>query len=276
MCPFSLKIIINPGECQTACDLLASRSGLSKSKIKDAMGKGAVCLTRKKKGKRRLRRATAQLQAGDILECNYDEVVLAVVPPEAECLHDAGRYSVWLKPAGLLAQGTSLGDHCSLPRQAELHFQPLREVFPVHRLDREACGLMLLAHDKEAAAKLSHLFRENLIDKRYQLIVLGLPDVEGDINIALDGKQAATSYRLLAHDPATGTAMVEATITTGRLHQLRRHFALIGHPVLGDPRYGEGNKNQTGLKLVACKLSFRCPFSGRQQRFAIDGGKMLA
>lgn len=276
MTSFSLKIVLATGEEQTACDLLASRSGLSKSKIKDAMAKGAVCLTRKKKGRKRLRRATTPLRPGDILEFHYDEAVLAVVPPQAECLHDAGRYSVWLKPAGLLAQGSNLGDHCSLPRQAELYFHPPRLILPVHRLDREACGLMLLAHDKEAAAKLSQLFRENLIDKRYRLTVVGKPAAEGAIALPLDGKAAATAYRLLGHDPATDTATVEATITTGRLHQLRRHFALIGHPVMGDPRYGEGNKNQSGLQLVAWRLAFRCPFSGKPQEYVIDGAGVLA
>ncbi|MDH3393148.1 MAG: RluA family pseudouridine synthase [Desulfobulbaceae bacterium] len=240
------------------------------------MRKGAVFLSRKKKGKKRLRRATTELRPGDLLEFNYDEKVLAGTPPVAECLHDEKHYSVWFKPAGLLAQGTNLGDHCSLPRQAELHFQPPRQIFPVHRLDREASGLMLLAHSKEAAAKLSLLFQENLIDKRYQLLVIGKPEPEGVIDLALDGKKASTSYRLLAHDPTTDTATVEATIATGRLHQIRRHFTLIGHPVLGDPRYGEGNKNRSGLKLVACRLSFKCPLSGQQKNYTVDRSHTLA
>lgn len=273
---FSLKIRIPQGEHQTACDFLASQTGLSKSKTKDAMQKGAVCLTRKKKGTKRLRRATTELRPGDLLEFNYDEKILACVPPTAECLHDEGLYSIWRKPAGLLAQGTKHGDHCSLPRQADLHFHPARPVFPVHRLDREASGLMLLAHSKEAAAKLSLLFRENRINKRYLLIVTGKPAEEGKISLPLDGKNAETEYRLLTHDPATDTSTIEATITTGRLHQLRRHFHLIGHPVLGDPLYGDGNKNRSGLKLVACHLSFVCPFTGKRKEFNINGTEALA
>lgn len=53
------------------------------------------------------------------------------------------------------------------------------------------------------------------------------------------------------------TSLLEVSIETGRLHQIRRHLAAIGHPVMGDPRYGEGNKNADGLKLVASRISFQ-------------------
>ena len=49
-------------------------------------------------------------------------------------------------------------------------------------------------------------------------------------------------------------------IATGRKHQIRRHFDMIGHPVMGDPRYWQNNKNSTGLQLIATGLEFQCPF----------------
>ena len=81
---------------------------------------------------------------------------------------DQSRYSVWFKPAGLMSQGTKYGDHCSLLRLAGLFFKSKRKVFPVHRLDREASGMVLIAHDKTAAGKLSRLFRSQQIIKRYR------------------------------------------------------------------------------------------------------------
>jgi tRNA pseudouridine32 synthase/23S rRNA pseudouridine746 synthase len=59
-------------------------------------------------------------------------------------------------------------------------------------------------------------------------------------------------------------------IITGRTHQIRRHFDMIGFPVVGDPRYGEGNKNRTGLKLFATSLAFTCPYQHHPVRVHID------
>jgi len=268
---FMVRLIIAPEDTGTACDLLAARAGLAKSRVKDAMCKGAVWLTGKRGGRKRLRKATARLAAGDVLELAYDARLLALKPPVARCLHDAGQYSVWLKPAGLLAQGTDYGDHCSLVRQVEVHFRLKRPVLPVHRLDREAAGLMILAHTKAAAAKLSRLLQDNAIDKQYRITVLGhLRPEQGVIELPLDNKPAITQYTLVNYEQASDTSVAEVTIQTGRLHQIRRHFAMLGHPVLGDPKYGVGNKNSTGMELVAWRLAFRCPFTGKKVQLSLD------
>ncbi|OGQ99701.1 MAG: hypothetical protein A2505_09360 [Deltaproteobacteria bacterium RIFOXYD12_FULL_55_16] len=272
-----VRITVAPEDIGTACDLIAARTGLAKSRVKDAMCKGAVWLTGKRGGRKRLRKATAQPRPGEVLELSYDARLLAVKPPVAQCLHDAGQYSVWLKPAGLLAQGTDYGDHCSLVRQVEVHFRLKRLVLPVHRLDREAAGLMILAHGKAAAAKLSQLLQDNAIDKQYRVTLLGhLSPEQGVIELPLDGKPAFTSYILTAYDPASNTSVAEVTLKTGRLHQIRRHFALLGHPVLGDPKYGVGNKNSTGMELVAHRLAFRCPFTGKEVRLSLDDQEIKA
>lgn len=276
---FSMRITVAPEDAGTACELIAARAGLAKSRVKDAMCKGAVWLTGKRGGRKRLRKATAQPGPGDILDLFYDARLLAIKPPVAQCLHDAGQYSVWLKPAGLLAQGTDYGDHCSLVRQVEVYFRMKRPVLPVHRLDREAAGLMILAHTKAAAAKLSKLLQDNGIDKQYRVTVLGrLSPEEGVIDLPLDNKPALTRYTLTAYDPASDTSVAEVTLKTGRLHQIRRHFALLGHPVLGDPRYGQGNKNSTGMELVAHRLVFRCPVTRKEVRISLDAqeGKIIS
>ncbi|MBU0965405.1 MAG: RluA family pseudouridine synthase [Proteobacteria bacterium] len=266
---FTREITVAPDDPQTACDLLAGKTGLSKGKIKDAMTKGAVWLKKRKGKLQRLRRATALVLPGNQLVIHYDAVLLALVPPQASLISDQGHYSVWEKPAGLMAQGTQYGDHCSLLRQAELFFKPQRQVFLVHRLDREASGLMLIAHSREAASQLSGLFQQNLIGKRYQVLVLGniLSRQGNTIDLPLDGKTALTEYEALSYDPATNTSRVTVRIKTGRLHQIRRHFDLIGHPVMGDPRYGTGNKNKDGLQLKADQLRFICPFAKREMIF---------
>lgn len=254
-----------------ASDLLASASGLSRGAVKDAMAKGAVWLSRPRGKRRRLRRASFQVAAGDLLALYYDAELLARTPPQAVCLRDLIHYSVWEKPPGLLSQGSDYGDHCSLARQAELAFTPRRPVFVVHRLDREARGLMLLAHSRQAAAALSALFRDNGVEKRYQVEVLGHLDqyAARQIDLPLDGKNACTLFTPLSYDPQTNTSRADVRITTGRLHQIRRHFAMIGYPVMGDPRYGSGNKNSRGLCLVASALGFDCPFTRQRMDFSL-------
>ncbi len=272
---FILKKVIPPSFSGTSPDFLVRESGISRARIEDAMNKGAVWIRRRNRGRPgRLRKATAPVFGGDYIELHYDERLLAARPTEARCISDQGRYSVWHKPAGLLAQGTMFGDHCSLLRQADLFFKTSREVFLVHRLDRETAGLMLVAHDRDAAAKLSALFREKKIIKEYSAVVLGdlsTTGTEGVIRLPLDGKPAVTGFEVRSYDAERNTTEVNVVIGTGRLHQIRRHFDMIGFPVMGDPKYGKGNKNTEGMKLSALSLRFRCPFTGRDVEYELGG-----
>ena len=79
-----------------------------------------------------------------------------------------------------------------------------------------------------------------------------------------------------AADRARDASVVQIRIRTGRTHQIRRHLAALGHPVLGDPRYGRGNADPRGLQLVAAGLTFRCPLRGDRMAFATDGGDLQA
>jgi len=267
---FSLKKTVGPDDPKTVIEFLDGHSGISKVRIKDAMNKGAVWLKRTHGKQYRIRRATTILKPGDHLSFYYDEKLLALKPIAAECINDQKRYSVWFKPAGLMTQGTRYGDHCSLLRGVELFFKNKRKVFLIHRLDREAAGIVLVAHDKGAAGKLSRLFQNRSIVKHYRAQVLGNmaeKKPEGTIRIPLDGKPAITEYKTINYDPSSNTTLVDVIIQTGRKHQIRRHFEMIGFPVMGDPRYGEGNKNTAGMNLTATALEFECPFNGKYKVF---------
>lgn len=259
------------GQGAPAADFLAARTGISKSRLKDAMNKGAVRLQRGSR-QHRLRRATTLLAAGDRIELFYDEELLSRTVLKPVLVHDAAHYSVWNKPAGMLTQGTEYGDHCSLLRQVELAFNAKREVFPVHRLDREASGLVLVAHTKQAAARLSEMFQKQQVEKTYRVTVLGIvghSGVCGAIDQPLDGKPARSTYCVASIDEQANATVLLMKIATGRLHQIRRHCAMIGHPVLGDPKYGKGNKNTEGMCLQAVSLSFRCPFGRSTVSFTL-------
>ncbi len=265
--------ILKVSQAGRACDLLAHTTGLSRSAIKRAMNFGAVWHQRGKSKQRRIRRATFESKPGDRLSIYYDEAILSKPVPGAVCLKDHRRYSIWFKPAGLLTQGSRYGDHCALTRQAEHHFTPKRSVYVVHRIDQETAGLVILCHDKTAAAHFSEMFRCRTIKKGYDVLVRGdlrVAGFEGEITLPLDGRQACTRYRWISYDRERNESRAAVEIITGRTHQIRRHFDMIGHPVVGDPRYGVGNKNRSGLKLVATSLSFACPFDKRPVSFEID------
>ncbi len=258
---------------QQAIDaLVATAPQLSKGRLKDAMNKGAV-LWRRGKQNKRLRRAQAELLAGDSLELNYDEQLLQRSCEPAVLIHEAKGYSVWFKPAGMLSQGNEWGDHLSLLRFAELHWQGKRQVFLLHRLDREASGLVLLAHTKQAAAAFGRMLQQHSIEKEYRIEVKGRLSNElctkAVLDMPLDGKACTTEFELESFSEKSATSIVRVKLITGRKHQIRRHFAAAGHPVMGDPAYGSGNKNEQGLMLQAVRLKFICPFRKTAMEFTV-------
>ncbi len=265
LAPFTLTIQIQNGPV-TAIDALAAQCELSRQQLKQAMAKGAVWLQIGKR-KQRLRRATRMLHNGEILSLYYDNKLLALPVITPQLVTDFGLYSVWIKPAGMLAQGTEWGDHCSLLRFAEQAFAKPRQSFLVQRLDREAYGLMIIAHQRKAAGQLSALFQQRKVDKQYQVWVDGeVPWQQRRLDTPLDGKQAVSHFERLGYDAELNRTQLHVSIETGRKHQIRRHCEATGHPVSGDVRYGQ--KSHDGLQLKASRLAFDCPITHKKQVFS--------
>lgn len=255
-----------------AIDLLADASGMSKSQLKQAMQKGAAWYTRGKHTQH-LRRAKKQLQAGDTLHLYYDEKVLSEPVPGAELIADEGDYSVWYKPYGMRSQGSKWGDHTTVHRWAESHLLPQRNAFLVHRLDRAASGLILIAHSKTMAATLSAMFKQRQIDKGYKVIVHGQPTrAVMQIESELDDKSAISKFTLLDYDEKSDCSLLDVKIETGRKHQIRRHLSEAGLPVVGDRFYGmEGDEQD--LQLVAVRLAFTVADSQEEKVYQLNMDK---
>lgn len=241
-----------------AVDFLANKTGFSKAKIKDAMNKGACWWVLKGK-QQRLRRATKVLSKNTRVQFYYDETVLSRKTEEPILLKDFARYSAWHKPHGMLAQGSQWGDHCSLLRSVELTTK--RPVYLIHRLDADASGIMLLAHDAQAAAKLSLLFQEHRLYKEYWARVEGKVELAQPLTIEtpIEDKAARTHISLIHYDHDLHQSQLKVIIETGRKHQIRRHLAGIGHPIVSDRLYGTAGK--LPLQLLAKRVEFICPLT---------------
>jgi tRNA pseudouridine32 synthase/23S rRNA pseudouridine746 synthase len=183
------------------------------------------------------------------------------------------------KPAGLLAvpgRGEDKQDCLSARLQTQFP-----DALVVHRLDMATSGLMVFARGSVKQRRLSKLFRDREVEKRYVAVVAGRLAAEAgevDLPIAADwpnrplrkiddelGKPSLTRYRILELDVAT--SHVELEPFTGRTHQLRIHMAAIGHPILGDALYGDAS-SAPRLLLHASSLSFAHPTSGEPLNFA--------
>ena len=258
-----MRILIPATEIEediNAVYFLAKKSGLSKTKIKTAMQKGAVWIHTENRQKR-LRKASRILKTGESISLNYDETVLLIDPPKPQLIYLAKTYSVWNKPAGLFSGGTRFGDHCSINRLIEKKLN--KPAFLVHRLDHYAWGIMILAHSKKSARILSGQFENREISKHYQAIVNGQVMQACDIRSPIDGKEAFTSLQPLMNDGER--SLVAVQIKTGRKHQIRKHLSEIGFPIEGDRLYGSSHENS--LQLASTSVTLNDPETNKSVSF---------
>lgn len=112
------------------------------------------------------------------------------------------------------------------------------KLYPVNRLDRGTSGAVILAKSSSSAGIYGRQVKETGLDKLYLALVYGTPVESGVISIPLDEKDSETRYRILLS--GNNCSLLAVTPISGRMHQIRRHLAAIGHPIVADKRYGGG------------------------------------
>ena len=194
------------------------------------------------------------------------------------------------KPAGWLVHRTGLDAGETRFIVQTLRDQLGQHVYPLHRLDKGTCGVLLLALHPEAASKARAVFEGHRIHKRYLALVRGWAPAQCDVDHALRPddappdapvQSAQTAFKRLAtleypeafdsRFAATRLSLVEAMPHTGRRHQIRRHLKHIAHPIIGDATHGKGPLNRwwadrLGLQRLwvhAWELGFEHPYTGQ-------------
>lgn len=274
---------------------VAARFDLPRNQIQKWIRDGLVRLNEREA------KPSAEVAAGDRVDCRpperRDERVSAE-PGELAVLHEDAAFVVLDKPAGLTVHpgaGRTTGTlaHHLLDRYPEMAGVG-GEGRPgiVHRLDQGTSGVIVVARTPSAHARLARAFASREVEKSYLAILYGAPSPpEGlvdapvgrhwekrkEMTVRRDGRPARTGYRTLA--AAAGIALVELDLLTGRTHQIRVHMKHLGHPLVGDPVYGEARWKglprpvQAPLRdfprpaLHAWKLAFRHPGEDRHLAF---------
>lgn len=216
-----------------------------------------------------------------LLEKFHSEALLRPVKADFEIIYEDENILVINKPKGLLVHGDEGEKRITLQNRVLNYLKEKREFdpsalngfipSPAHRLDRNTSGIVIFGKNLPTLQQLLELFRtRDQIEKRYTLLVRGIVSPEGKIDLPLEkdsvkkrvfvshsknAKTALTSYVREKAFPA-GFSLVSAELLTGRTHQLRVHFAAIGHPIVGDGKYGDYKVNERFEKRYGLKSQF--------------------
>ncbi len=287
-------ITVSPSDQSTRLDVFAAgKTGTTRSQIQILIKEGHILVNNA------LASRSYKVQPHDIIEIVRPELPADVLVPETipiDILYSDEHLVVVDKPAGMVVypsaghkQGTLLNALASRFRKMAGIGGPLRPGV-VHRLDKDTSGVMVVALDDEAYYSLAEQFKNRSVNRRYRALIYGnIREDSGEIIMSIGrsasdrkkmstrtdhGKEAVTRWRVAGRFGAA--TLIEAKLGTGRTHQIRVHFAAIGHPVLGDATYGKKTSValQHGLitfprqMLHAELLGFIHPFTGSYIEFS--------
>jgi 23S rRNA pseudouridine955/2504/2580 synthase len=202
--------------------------------------------------------------------------------PEINIVFEDDSLLVISKPAGLAVnEGRTVSKRDSVLGILEAQYRN-RGIKPqlVHRLDKDTSGLLLVAKNRQTASELESSFETGKVDKEYLCLVVGrLPMNQGNIDFPLPGRnskpvRALTRFRVVKR--FSEVTFVRVVIETGRLHQIRLHFAKLGYPVVMDDQHGDFAFNKRFRKEYGLKRQFlhaeklRLKYAGKEQKWAAE------
>jgi 23S rRNA pseudouridine1911/1915/1917 synthase len=258
-------------------DLIVARLGLTADEATDLIVRGSVYIGHE--------RTTESRKVADGERLTIHLTLTLEAPPLA-ILHRDDDVAVIDKPAGLPSQAEPGQRAFSV--EAAIARDLGRDARLMHRLDKDASGVMLVALRSASYAPLQHALAAGDIDRRY--VALSVGELRGDGAIKLRiarhprdrrlrtalpehapaGDVACTRYRVVGHGALAGAPLsaISVELETGRTHQIRVHLSAIGHPILGDTAYGGPAFER--LCLHASALELPHPATGRPLRIRAD------
>ena len=201
-----------------------------------------------------------------IKESGKTKALLTGKKPELDILYEDQWIIVFNKESGLAVhRAAEVDDHNLVELGAQLLAKRGIEgkLRPVNRLDRGTSGAIIMAKSPTAAGMFGRMVKEGGLGKLYLAIAAGRLAGEGAITATLAGKESETRYRLLFQ--GEGWSLAAVYPLTGRMHQIRQHFSLSGHPIMGDKRYGGPPlPGLAGHALHSFRTTLTHPATGRR------------
>lgn len=271
------KIIINKEEAGKRIDILsAEKTGITRSQIQKLIEKGSLTINSRPVSR------NYRTKAGDIIEITITEEKNSELISEAlplEILYKDEYLSVVNKPSGMVVYPAAGHSRGTLMNALLYHCKKLANIGGplrpgvVHRLDKDTSGVMVIALDDRAYYDLAGQFKQRAINRKYIALLYGnLKENKGEISLSIGrsesdrkkmstrvkrGKEAVTTWKVI--ERFHGAVLIAAKLKTGRTHQIRVHFASIGHPVLGDRTYGKKIEIETEIQTETGKRK-KIPF----------------
>ena len=282
------RLIVDEGAAGERLDrFLAGRElEVSRSHIQKLIESGCVLVNG------RTAKANAKLREGDAVETELPEAQELEILPEdipLDILYEDSDVIVINKARGMVVHPAAGAADGTLVNALLHHCEDLSGINGVirpgivHRLDKDTSGVMVAAKNDRAHVDLAEQIREKTAQRIYRAIVCGtIAEDRGEIRAPIGrhpterkkmavvpgGKEATTLFRVVERFPAH--TLVECRLKTGRTHQIRVHMAYIGHPLLGDPKYGRKMPDIAGQALHSCELSFTHPRTKERMTFAAE------
>jgi len=215
---------------------------------------------------------------GQIIELISQDVLShKVFHLKLELVYEDDFISVINKPAGFSVSGNkfkTIANALAFNLKKSEQEDALPHPLPVHRLDNQTSGLLIIAKTKQARIILGQQFEKKEIQKKYFAVVIGKTPKQGSISIPIENKDAFTSYELIKKEPSLRNgflSLIKLSPKTGRTHQLRIHCEKSGFPILGD-KIHNGEKDifkGKGLFLSSTELAFNHPITKNKLNIAI-------
>ena len=224
------------------------------------------------------------VSAGDEFSVNFDQSFAVFSNRRVELVYEDEHILVINKGFGLLSMGTDRikdGTAYSIMREYVKTHDPKSQIFIVHRLDRDTSGLMMIAKSVEAKEVMQHNWSNMVINRKYVAVLEGqMEKREGEIRSYLAENSLFEVYS--TDDPAKGQlavsrfrtiwvgngySLVEFELDTGRKNQIRVHAKDMGHPIVGDRKYGASKSPIHRLALHAMTLRFVHPITRKEMNF---------